>query len=99
MHPRNISLGMQRPIFMKTFTNKDKYPFAFYCNATGDLFIPDTDPNGTPRDLKDMSELPYPLQALYERFWSEQYGWVDLYGQGRYRLRDDDGTGIFCGCW
>ena len=62
MHPRNISLGMQRPIFMKTFTNKDKYPFAFYCNATGDLFIPDTDPNGTPRDLKDMSELPYPLR-------------------------------------
>ena len=53
MHPRNISLGVQRPIFMKTFTNKDKYPFAFYCNATGDLFIPDTDLNGTPRDLKD----------------------------------------------
>ena len=61
---------------MKVFTNKDKYPFDFYCNATGDLFIPDTDPNGTPQDLKDMSELPYPLQALYERFWSEQYGWL-----------------------
>ena len=88
MLPRNISLGMQRPIFMKTFTNKDKYPFAFYCNATGDLFIPDTDPNGTPRDLKDMSELPYPLQALYERFWSEQYGWLT------YMVKADTGFGM-----
>ena len=56
MHPRSISLGMHGPFFMKVFTNKDKYPFDFYCNATGDLFIPDTDPNGTPHDLKDMSE-------------------------------------------
>lgn len=64
MHPRNISLGVQRPIFMKTFTNKDKYPFAFYCNATGDLFIPDTDLNGTPRDLKDMSGTPIPGSRL-----------------------------------
>lgn len=65
---QGISLGMQGPIFMKVFTNKDKYPFEFYCNATGDLFIPDTDPNGTPHDLKDMSELPYP-QSL--RLWRQ----------------------------
>ena len=88
MHPRSISLGMHGPFFMKVFTDKDKYPFEFYCNATGDLFIPDTDPNGTPHDLKDMSELPYPLQALYERFWSEQYGWLT------YMVKADTGFGM-----
>ena len=88
MHPRSISLGMHGPFFMKVFTDKDKYPFEFYCNATGDLFIPDTDPNGTPHDLKDMSELPYPLQALYERFWSEQYGWLT------YMVKTDTGFGM-----
>jgi hypothetical protein len=73
---------------MKVFTSKDKYPFDFYCNATGDLFIPDTDPNKVSRDLTDMSELPYPLQALYERFWSEQYGWLT------YMVKADTGYGM-----
>ena len=79
---------MHGPYFMKVFTNKDKYPFDFYCNATGDLFIPDTDPNGKVRDLTDMSELPYPLQPLYERFWSEQYGWLT------YMVKADTGYGM-----
>lgn len=79
---------MHGPHFMKVFTSKDKYPFDFYCNATGDLFIPDTDPNKVSRDLTDMSELPYPLQSLYERFWSEQYGWLT------YMVKADTGYGM-----
>lgn len=79
---------MHRLIFMKTFTNNDKYPFEFYCNATGDLFIPSSDPNVAPRDLTDMSELPYPLQYLYEVFWSEDYGWLT------YMVKADTGYGM-----
>ena len=77
-----------RSTIMKTFANGNKYPFEFYCNATGDLFIPNTEPNGAPHDLTDMSELPYPLQSLYEHFWSEQYGWLT------YMVKADAGYGM-----
>ena len=60
---------------MKQF-KAEPYPFRFYCNAAGDLFLPPREEGGESVDLQDMTELPYPLQALYERFWSEMYGWL-----------------------
>lgn len=72
---------------MKQF-KAEPYPFRFYCNSTGDLFLPREDGKDSV-SLQDMSELPYPLQDLYERFWSETHdGWLTYLVEhdGKYGL-------------
>lgn len=61
---------------MKQFDSRS-YPFLFFCNSTGDLFLP-SEKEGEEKfeTLQDISDLPYPLQGLYEKYWSEQYGWL-----------------------
>ena len=72
---------------MKQF-KAEPYPFQFYCNAAGDLFLP-SEKGKDSISLHDMSELPYPLQDLYERFWSETHdGWLTYLVEhdGKYGL-------------
>lgn len=54
------------------FECNESYPFTFFCNASGDLFLPAPED----QDEIDVTQLPYPLQGIYERYWGESYRWL-----------------------
>lgn len=69
---------------MHYFNDDADYPFVFYCNGSGEIFLPFPEEN----DLEDLTQLPYPLQGLYERYWSEHYRWM------AYLVRHGDTYGL-----